>query len=255
MANFGNFKRYIELCTPPIFGIIRKKLHDSKKYRLYSPFDNVNIDSKAVEVVFDIGANIGLISQNAYKSFPNAKVYSFEPVSATFEKLEQNTRRYRERIFPFQLGFFNESKKMPIYITSFSGANSIIKQSRDHKRVHSDQDLKEVSEEIIELTTLDSFVQTHKISAIDILKIDVEGVEKEVLLGGREIIREKIKYIFIELSLLRRNRESSYWIEICQLLYDAGFELVTIYDVAKYVEDGQEYLAQLDAVFRRKNQN
>ena len=30
-----------------------------------------------------------------------------------------------------------------------------------------------------------------------------------------------------------------------------GFELITIYDIAKYIQEGQEYIAQMDAVFRK----
>jgi FkbM family methyltransferase len=260
MANTDYFKDILRLCIPPIFGMLRKKINPSKKYQLFPPFDNLYIDSNTVQLIFDVGANIGIISQNAYKAFPRAKIYSFEPVSTTFRELEKNTLQYRDRIFPVQLGFYTESKSMPIHIISStgahsSGANSIITQSRDHKKVHAHLDLKEVGEELIELTTMDSFVQSHAIDKIDILKIDVEGVEKEVLLGGIETLKQKVHFVIIELSFLRRNRESPYWVEICQLLYDAGFELVTIYDIAKYVEDGQEYIAQMDAVFRKTTKN
>lgn len=250
MGKTDYLKEILRLCTPPIFGILRRKFISPKK----TPFDNINISSETVDTIFDVGANIGIVSRNAYKTFPRAKIYSFEPVSATFRELEKNTLPYRDRIFPVQLGFYTESKSMPIHITSSTGANSIIIQSRDHKKVHAHLDLKEVGEEVIEVTTMDSFVQSHAIDKIDILKIDVEGVEKEVLLGGIETLRQKVHFVIIELSFLRRNRESPYWIEICQLLYNAGFELVTIYDVAKYIEDGQEYIAQMDAVFRRRKQ-
>jgi len=255
MTKTEYFKNILRWCTPPIFGMMQKKFSSSRKYRLLWPFNNLNINSDTVEIIFDVGANIGIISRNAYKAFPHAKIYSFEPVSTTFQELEKNTLPYRNRIFPFQLGFYTESKKMPIHITTTTGANSLIPQSRDHKKVHAHLDLKEVGEEVIELTTMDSFVQSHTIDKIDILKIDVEGVEKEVLLGGLETLRQKVHFIIIELSFLRRNRESPYWVEICQFLYDAGFELVTIYDVAKYVEDGQEYIAQMDAVFRKQKKD
>jgi FkbM family methyltransferase len=257
MTNTEYFKNILRWCIPPIFGMLRKKISPSKKYQLFPPFDNINIDSNTVDIIFDIGANIGIISQNAYKAFPHAKIYSFEPVSKTFRELEKNTLQYHDRIFPVQLGFYTGSKRMPIHIISStgvhsSGANSLLNQSRDHKKVHASLDLKEVGEEVVELKTLDSFVQSHAIDKIDILKIDVEGVEKEVLLGGIETLKQKVQFVLIELSFLRRNRESPYWVEICQLLYDTGFELVTIYDIAKYVEDGQEYIAQMDAVFRRQ---
>jgi len=252
MTITDSFKNIIRLFTPPIFGVLKKKLMSQNKYQKYQPFDCIYVNPEKISTLFDIGANQGDVSIKAYKAFPNAKIYSFEPVSTTFATLEKNTRQYRDRILLSQLGFFTESKKIPIHITSFDGANSIIDQSRDHKKVHSHLDLKEIGEEIIEVRTLDSFVESHQIDKIDIMKIDVEGVEKEVLLGGIETLKKKVDIILIELSFLRKNRESPYWIEICQLLYNLGFELITIYDVAKYVEDGQEYIAQMDAVFRKQ---
>ena len=248
------FKKIILLCTPPVFWLLLKKLSSHNKYQLYQPFDCIYVNPEKISIIFDIGANKGDVSINAYKAFPNAKIFSFEPVSTTFANLEKNTSHYRDRIFLYQLGFFTESKKIPIHITSFDGANSIIDQSRDYKNVHSRWNLKEIGEEIIEVSTLDSFVESHQIDKIDIMKVDVEGVEKEVLLGGIETLK-KVNIVLIELSFLRKNRESPYWIEICQLLYNFGFELITIYDVAKYVEDGQEYITQMDAVFRRQEKN
>ena len=40
------------------------------------------------------------------------------------------------------------------------------------------------------MRTLDSFVESYRIDKIDIMKIDVEGVEKEVLLGGIETLKK-----------------------------------------------------------------
>ncbi len=49
---------------------------------------------------------------------------------------------------------------------------------------------------------LDDFCNDHKISNIDLLKIDTEGHEKEVLEGALNLIKEKkIKYILLEFHL------------------------------------------------------
>ncbi|WP_295668241.1 FkbM family methyltransferase, partial [uncultured Mucilaginibacter sp.] len=46
---------------------------------------------KAHPVFFDIGANIGNYTLELRNYFPNALIYSFEPVKSTFEKLQNNT--------------------------------------------------------------------------------------------------------------------------------------------------------------------
>jgi hypothetical protein len=90
------------------------------------------------------------------------------------------------------------------------------------------------------------------IDRIDIVKIDVEGTELEVIEGGRETFENKVDNVFIELSFLRRNRESAYWLEICKLLYDLGFILINIYDVARYIKNDREYVAQMDVFWTKQ---
>ena len=52
-------------------------------------------------------------------------------------------------------------------------------------------------EEKIRLSTLDSYLVQNKISKIDLLKIDTEGFEYEVLLGGKNSLN-KISLILFE---------------------------------------------------------
>ena len=44
--------------------------------------------------ILDIGANIGAISILMSSLYPNAKVYSFEPVKENFKLLQMNTEHY-----------------------------------------------------------------------------------------------------------------------------------------------------------------
>lgn len=233
---------------PPIVGMIIEKVK-RKRAGIDRPFYNCNIN-RDIKVIFDIGANIGDATLAAARSFHNAHIYSFEPVYTTYIKLCENISDYRDRISTYNFGLFNVSKRLDIHITSFHGANSILDQSLNHKNVH--PHIKEISTEDIEVHTMDSFVSSNNIDKIDIVKIDVEGVEKEVIEGGRETFKNKVDNVFIELSFLRRNRESAYWVEICKLLYDLGFILIDIYDVARYMDNGREYVAQMDAFFAKQ---
>ena len=235
---------------PPIFGKIIEQVK-RKRSGIGHPFYNYNINRDDIRVVFDIGANIGDFTLTAYRSFPNAHIYSFEPVSTTYKRLCENVSDYRDRITPYNFGFFNAYKRLDIHITSFHGANSILDQSQDYK-INAHSHIKEIGTENIEVCTMDSFLSNNNIDKINIVKIDVEGVEKEVIEGGLETFRNKVDNVFIELSFLRRNRESAYWVEICKLLYDLGFMLINVYDVAKYTENGREYVGQMDAFFAKQ---
>ena len=237
------------LLIPPVFGMAIGKVR-RKRARMDPPFYNCITNRDDVRVVFDVGANIGDVTLAAARSFPNAHIYSFEPVRATYQMLCENIKNYSDRITPYNFGFFNVSKRLDIHITSFHGASSILDQSLNHKSAH--PHIRETGTESIQVYTLDSFMAGKSIDRIDIVKIDVEGTELEVIEGGRETFKNKVDNVFVELSLLRRNRESPYCIEICKLLYDLGFMLINLYDVARYVQNGRQYLNQMDAFFVKR---
>ena len=46
--------------------------------------------AKACDVIFDIGANVGLYSIALSKRFPHAKIIAFEPLAPTYEELARN---------------------------------------------------------------------------------------------------------------------------------------------------------------------
>ncbi|MDR1942676.1 MAG: FkbM family methyltransferase [Endomicrobium sp.] len=48
------------------------------------------IDFNQMDVVIDIGANIGMISIYLAKKYPFLKIYSFEPVKCNYEKFKKN---------------------------------------------------------------------------------------------------------------------------------------------------------------------
>lgn len=231
---------------PPLFGVINEQIK-LKKIGISYPFHNCGFN-RDIETIFDIGANVGDVTLSAARSFPNAQIHSFEPVSSTYKLLYQNVKNF-DRILPHNFGFYNSSKLMDMNITTFNGANSLIKQSNEHKLLN--PHVKEVNTERIRLFTLDSFVSKYKIDHIDIMKIDVEGVEKEVIEGGMNTLKTKVDNVFIELSFIRKGQNSSNWFEICKLLHELGFFLVNIYDIEKYVENDREYLNQIDVFFSK----
>lgn len=248
--NIRSILRNPWIFIPPIVGMIIEK-GKRKRAGTDRPFYNCNIN-RDIKVIFDVGANIGNVTLAAARSFPKAHIYSFEPVSSTYKKLCENVSKYKDRVNTYNYGFFNVSIRLDIHISSFHGASSVLDQSRIYKKVH--PHIKEIGIENIELHTIDSFMSNKNIDKIDIMKIDVEGVEKEVIEGGRETFKNKVDNVFLELSFLRRNRESAYWVEICKLLYDLGFILINIYDVARYMENGREYVAQIDVFFAKKKE-
>ncbi|MBM3794758.1 MAG: FkbM family methyltransferase [Acidobacteria bacterium] len=77
----------------------------------------------------------------------------------------------------------------------------------------------------VEILPLDSVTQD--IDRISILKIDVQGFEKQVILGGTRTLK-KTDYVLIEANFQRHYEGESSFFEIDALLQDFGFSLANI---------------------------
>ena len=75
---------------------------------------------------------------------------------------------------------------------------------------------------------LDDCLAELSATAIDVLKIDVEGVEKEVLQGAARALAITSN-VLVEISPLRKGPHSRDHIEVLALLHDAGFTLMGQY--------------------------
>lgn len=142
-------------------------------------------------VVFDIGANVGEYSEILLKRLPrNVQIYAFEPSLKTFQKLADNLKGKAVVLVNAGLGKSNE--KVKLY---FGGDLSTLASVFDRNVEGQTQ----TSFEEVQLYTLDSFCKTNDVSYIDFLKIDVEGNELNVLMGAKEMLKnKKIKQIQFE---------------------------------------------------------
>lgn len=146
------------------------------------------INSKYDEkiTVFDVGANVGDYAKIVKKTMPKAEVYLFEPQKKLFEELSKNFKNC------FNFGFSDRKEIMPMYGNENKhGLASLYKRNLKHFNLS----LKE--QEIVNLTTIDSFCDEYGIAKIHFLKIDVEGHELKVLQGAKRMLNN-INFIQFE---------------------------------------------------------
>lgn len=148
-------------------------------------------------VIFDVGANIGTFTTWMSKAFPKGKVYSFEPQRQVFQMLSGNAAiNNLYNVYTYNLGLGKENTKIefeePNYFEkndfgTFSLVENVITQRTNNKI-------------IVQINTLDWFMEYYNIPKIHLLKIDVEGMDLDVLIGGQNTIKKHLPVIFIEHS-------------------------------------------------------
>lgn len=137
------------------------------------------------KVIIDAGANCGLASVYFHTLYPNAKIFALEPEPSNFKALTENTSQISQ-IKPFHAAlWYNNS---PLHIQGEAGKKVSFTMSE-----HGDDEV------IIQSVTLKDIFASENISDIDILKLDIEGAEKEIFEADDTEWLCHVKVIFIEL--------------------------------------------------------
>jgi hypothetical protein len=92
---------------------------------------------------------------------------------------------------------------------------------------------------------LDSIFEECGLKDLDLLKIDVQGYEIEVFIGGRETLG-KTRLVVVEVSFFEHYKGQPLFGEVYDFLHHAGFEMRSTFG---YIYDAKGLPLQCDAVF------
>jgi len=157
-----------------------------------------NILSKLMnkgDVFIDVGANYGVYSLYASSvGGCDSKVYSFEPqCDPAFALTQSALKNDLTNIQVIQSAVSDSVGVIDFYSpNSGSGVGSIHGQ---HASRHSS-----VSHSLVRTVSLDCFSAQNELNRVDIVKVDVEGNEKNVFLGARKTLEAFKPYVWFEVN-------------------------------------------------------
>lgn len=139
-------------------------------------------------IVFDVGANIGEWSSNLLAKNNAAELHCFEPSEETFLTLSKTLSGF-SHVQINQLGLSSSKQEIEFFENDGSDVTSL------YRRFDA-QNTKKIS---VKLITGDAYLAAHHINRIDFLKIDIEGMEYDALLGLRDTLAsQKIQLVQFE---------------------------------------------------------
>lgn len=139
------------------------------------------------DVFLDVGANCGAITLVAAQTVTKGQVYAFEPGPVIRSRLEKNLAanpqlQSRVKVVPFGLGS-QSCRRFYYEDPNYRGNGALFATDSDSG---------------IEVISLDEWLAQEQPGKIDVIKIDVEGMEYEVLKGSRHTLEQYQPIIYFE---------------------------------------------------------
>ena len=207
MSRFSNLKKHLSFREAiSIYLKIKKGNYDSFRLKKlqhpfsmrknpydYATFEEVllredyNIDfGFEPQTIIDGGANIGLTSVFFANKFPNANIVAVEPEKENFQMLQKNTNSY-SNISLLNAGIWDHNTFLSV-VDEGKGNNAFT--------------VKEVpvnTENAIKALSVYEIMKQQDWSTIDILKLDIEGTEKNIFEKNYESWLPFVRVLIVEL--------------------------------------------------------
>ncbi|MCC8116596.1 MAG: FkbM family methyltransferase, partial [Planctomycetes bacterium] len=171
---------FIDLVLPVLLGPGHYDL--IRGLGMEGPYEMGNVTLKQGDVVVDAGANMGMFTAVAARA--GCRVLAFEPIKFIRETyLEKNVALHggEVEILPYALSDRPEELQFVSFQENLGASRRVEDLHKDMKN--------EDPVEIVQALPLDDIVRDRGIERIDFIKADIEGSERRLLLGAREVLR------------------------------------------------------------------
>lgn len=177
-----------------------------KHFREINILEYISSKYNMKNTIIDCGANYGNHTVYLAKYTNCSRIFSFEPIPNIFKVLQENVvqNNIQNKVVCYNSGVSKKKKSLKliskIYDTQgafwfwYEGEN--YKHPADMGYGHLHRKNQSVENLMVESIPLDSKID--EFGKVDFIKIDVEGMEMEVLLGAEKLIKQNKPLLYIE---------------------------------------------------------
>jgi FkbM family methyltransferase len=172
-------------------------------------------DGAEPDIIYDIGACTVGWTKGAKNFWSNAKYILFDG----FEDVEF---LYKKENYDYNIGILSEedNKEVKWY------ENKTIPTGNSYYKENNNEVFPEDNYKVRMTETLNTVVNKRKFPLPDLVKIDVQGCEKDIIIGGKNIIKHA-KHLIVEMQHADYNKNAPKFNEVIPVIESMGFELVT----------------------------
>jgi FkbM family methyltransferase len=207
------------------------------------------------DVVFDVGANIGLFTMYVAEKARNVEIHAFEPVYPIFEALGANVAELEAKVEIYNIGLgeeegdidfqfyprvcadstatpFDFDAKVARYVETYDQSIAkdipiarIVPKAWRPRVVHSFLKRLYTGRTITcHIRTLSDVIAEQHVTRIDLLKVDAENAERQVVAGMKDADWAKVRQVSMEVHTHIKGGENLV-AEMQDLLRAKGFQV------------------------------
>lgn len=198
-----------------------------------------------IDLVVDVGANQGQYGSRLRFLGYGGKILSFEPLAEAYRLLQQISSEDSEwAVRNVALGASSAEGHLRVAANSVS--SSLLDATTEH--LIAESQARAIGREGVTVSTLASELMPRPDSSLW-LKLDVQGMEKQVLEGAAGILHH-VKVLHCEISLVPMYVGQTSYIELLEFIEAAGFVPIWVAPALLNLETGE--MLQLDSLFARR---
>lgn len=240
MDILGKFSNYLFYATNPRFIFLKKRGFSPERFQSLKAqwLQDLNINT-----ILDIGANTGQAAVVLCEAFPQATIYSFEPLPDCYEKLKLLELNY-SRFKAFNVALGETSGTIAFERNGYTPSSSILSMTERHKQLF--PYTSDAKKEEVKIEPLDEYVSQLSVANNLMIKLDVQGYERQVIKGGVNIFK-KAKLIIVETSFDILYEGQSLFPDTYNELTKIGFKYAGSFE--QLYSPSNKKILQQDALF------
>lgn len=219
----------------------KNDIYIGKSIEKYGEFSELEADlfrqiCKENDTVIEVGANIGTHTQIFSKLVGDfGKVLAFEPQRIVFQTLCANMALNSiSNVYTYQMALSSENGYLNIPDLDYSKKNNYGGISMEN--------IKKGSR--VPKLKLDGFI--NEINNLKLIKIDVEGMESDVILGAKDLLKNFRPFLYVEND--RRDKSKELIELISSLGYKMYWHLPRLYNKDNFFEDKENIFGNILSV-------
>jgi FkbM family methyltransferase len=205
------------------------------------------IDRERINILLDVGANSGQFASEMRGSGYRGRIVSFEPLPAAYRQLTRRAAHDASWSVAERCAIGDRTGAVEIHVAGNSTSSSILDMLPDHTAAEPRSSV--VGKETVPIHRLDDIWSASQDDRV-LLKIDVQGFERQVLAGAEQALGS-CRAVIVEMSLVPLYGNQVLAREIWNILDAKGFDLQFLEPGFRHPQTLQ--LLQIDGIFVRRD--